>query len=174
MCWVGYKYNKRIADKNITVYKVIERKKSQNKTLYTGPFQCSFEYEIGKTYSTDIEEKYINGSMIRIEQGFHCFYEKAWVDCYSPCFYSIGYVYDLDPLCFELAATYVQVIVKCIIPKGAIYYVNKHGIVVAEKLILKEDLGFPRGFKGFAKDYEKYSHKYGNIEINGLWPNSKI
>lgn len=155
MCWIGNKCDKRIADKDITVYKVLQKSKAKipGEFLYRAPFRTEFRYVIGGKYSKAIKEKIIDNNLITIESGLHCFEQYAYVICndYKTIYVSMSF--DDDRWSFEATKSgYTPVIVKCIIPKGTIYYKNIHKEIVTEKLIIKEDLGTPIGFVGFLKD----------------------
>ena len=141
MCWLGSdaEAKGRIADKDITVYKVMVKRRIINKgwELFS-PFK-DMKYELYQRYESVIRPiKPLTTNII--EQGLHCYSE----DCYiastndSNMFVFHRYV-DTTSLGSYYAFGDAQYPVLCegVIPKGTKYYINDGGEIVTEKLILE-------------------------------------
>lgn len=119
----------QIADKDIVSYKVVN---SDLKSQY-----YNFQYEIGKTYnkvwSKDFvkyceEEDTIGGN------AFHSSLDKnsaIWL--YGDCSYCDPVDGDKIPLLGT-----GQILLKCIIPAGTIYFKGYFSEIASEKIIIKE------------------------------------
>ena len=138
MCWTGYRDCKQIAKKDIPCKKII----AYNKVFrtYTSWFTRNIDYSIGKTYSETIMVYNRTGAswcrdIVDIREGLHCFDDRLeskekWVDVFRHII--IG-SYSFESTQF---ATVMPVLVDCIIPKGATYYVNVRGEIVTNQLKL--------------------------------------
>lgn len=105
-------YTHKVAKEDIVCYKVVLRYESEGKPRWVSLYQ-KFIYEQGELY----EEKF-SDSLLQTFDGLCC------LKCYVYHSYS-----DLRGIeVCELGCLYVHraVLVKCIIPKGAIYWVNEH------------------------------------------------
>ena len=153
MCWYGKLSDKKIAEKDITVYKVLEKRENDNgKMCYWGPFQYLYGYAIGHKYkeiikvSTLYYEDGINNDRIIINNGLHCFSENAYVKAFNrPYYFEIGPNREKTNIGKGtwLFKKHINVICKCTIPKGSTYYINNNNEIVTSALIVEEDLGTP-------------------------------
>lgn len=115
MCLVVSKLAyKRVALKDITVYKQISSFEDEDNVYYVTPYRHA-EINIGETYDSDITKYGRN-----VERGLHsfvnitdCFDNSRWVD---KSFYSSSQrkVIEVKP-----------VLVECVIPRGSRYYKGK-------------------------------------------------
>lgn len=117
MCWVNIKLNKRIANKDITVYKIVIPKENGCTSLYK-----EFDYDFHKTYTELIHIDYAH-DVYYINEGFHS-YKSLEVAQYILAFIRIN------------RRECNGRIIRCIIPKGAIYYINNYKEVVSNKIII--------------------------------------
>lgn len=74
MCWANKKLNRQIADKDITVYKIVIPKDNGCISLYK-----AFCYDFHKIYTEFVNIDYCDG-WYSITKGFHSYesLEKAW------------------------------------------------------------------------------------------------
>lgn len=124
MCWLSYNNTPIIAKKDVVVYKFLKEKKNFfNIKKYYSPIYGNIKYKKNKLYDLgDLPYKVTgsNDNYVYIRSiGFHSFKDKQ---CVPSC----------DILYLNIVLT------KCIIPKGATYYVNKEGEVVSNQIIFKE------------------------------------
>lgn len=149
MCWIGSKFDERIANKDITVYKAVYRvKSSKEKAKYLAPFNMWFEYEIGKTYFQPMDGVSIGVYSYEIHNGLHCFSPEMWVERKFIYGFTVSrygnksekeHSWDFK----IISPKKIPVIMKCTIPQGTKYYQNSVGEIVTEKLIVEKDCGFP-------------------------------
>ena len=127
MCWEGYKSQRRVAEKDIEVYKI--------GLVQDNIFICEFQdyaYEKGVANKELIlkEEHHWLG-YITINEGYHS-YKRVSVK-YNSLLGSIKYIYRgyrIQPYSdglFHLATF--------IIPKGSIYYENLDGEIVSSNIL---------------------------------------
>jgi hypothetical protein len=101
-----------IAKEDITCYKVVNYREEKIVSEYK-----KFVYDIDKLYKLDEPLKEING---QIEKGFHS-YTKLRI--------AVGDKTDY------------QIVIKCIIPKGSVYFISDYyEEYVADAIIIKEIL----------------------------------
>lgn len=147
MCWIGTINNKRIAKRNITVYKVLNVRGTKNK-VYHAPFRDAFTYKLGHLYRTDFMGIKNYGCVdIEINEGFHCYSQNAYAALGTIIeglmrVYSSKRQYDVLH-CFSRKLSSKPVVVKCTIPKGSTYYINNKGEIVTDNIILDRELGTP-------------------------------
>lgn len=108
MCWISIKLDKKVAEHDITVYKIVLPCTRGTKSLF-----YKFWYLFNVTYRGTLDIKLV-GSEYCITEGFHSYNTKSQV-LFANQFY-------------------FKKIVKCILPKGAIYYVNDRGEVVSNQI----------------------------------------
>ena len=108
MCWKSKELDKKVAEHNITVYKIVLPCTRGTKSLF-----YKFWYLFNVTYRGTLAIK-LDGSEYRITEGFHSYKTKSQV-LFANQFY-------------------LKKIVKCILPKGAIYYVNNLGEIVSNQI----------------------------------------
>lgn len=124
MCWSSFHPIKKVAEKDIIVYKVLN---VSGKSYYKG-----FCYEKGKLYSLNKQLKITNLNYIK--EGFHSYSEGSSF-CWNIFFNTLivkspsGLIYENYPK---------GILVRCVVPKGSEYYVNKLGEVVSNKIIVYE------------------------------------
>ena len=145
MCWFSgskklSKY-RRIARKDVLVRKLVRVSENPNKVV---SYFTEFEYELGKTYY-DEELSILNGygscHYAGIFVGFNSYSteckitrkeqttvsgdkKKDEIEVYSPDGGDLVEYYELDNL----------LMIDCVIPKGATYYVNELGEYVSESI----------------------------------------
>jgi hypothetical protein len=144
MCWTGFLTDKKVAEKNITCYKIISQ--------YQGKYYAYYRvtpYEFNKLYEEPITPLKRNALTYShsVFEGLHCYSENVKIKYYYGCFivntanitqYTPNFPHFESNVRFNVLTFYMPIVVKCIIPKGTVYYENKHGDIVSEKLILKE------------------------------------
>ena len=135
MCLVTNQKTAIIAEKDITVYKILGKDLN---AIFT-----NFKYVIGKINETEIkhsekwyclgiiDEEYLNKKypprwrrhpdLICLGEGFHSFETEEIAKIVN------DYIYK-----------HVDNIFKCVIPKGSEYYINEVGFIVSNSLIIKE------------------------------------
>ena len=135
MCWNCYKSEclKPItAESDVKVFKIALKLDNHAAVPYymsgTGII-----YRVGLTYEAEIGSPGLTG---RISEGLHCYSQLQcgvtktqyrFIDVYNLTLHGNIAVYADDLI----------VILHCIIPKGATYYLNDIGEIVTEKLIVK-------------------------------------
>lgn len=123
MCLASNQCMAKVAKKDIECYKVVELYTEANEEQLTRPtmpeeffskFHC-FKYVLGKTYICDNFEKEVQRKII--EYGFHSYANLT--DAYSSCDCAMPRITtDL----YGRQAMKEEVLLKCIIPKGALYF----------------------------------------------------
>ena len=108
MCWISEKLDKKVAEHDITVYKIVLPCTRGTKSLF-----YKFWYLFNVTYRGTLAIKLV-GSEYCITEGFHSYKTKSQV-LFANQFY-------------------FKKIVKCVLPKGAIYYVNNLDEVVSNQI----------------------------------------
>lgn len=130
MCLITKWKKPEVAKKDIICFKIMRRIED----TITSPFKF-FEYELDKLYKTEMTEdpaggsydekdgkeliKYIDEGIpfIIIGEGFHAALTIERLGC-------IGFDY----------------VYKCIIPKNSLYYQDATGLIVANQIIIKEEV----------------------------------
>lgn len=153
MCWIGKTTDKKVAEKDIVVYKVLRQKEDDKSILYAPYFQ-SFKYELGREYHMD---KKINHSphytimdissisdIVSINQGFHCYNGKCKCCCRHDRHIDVASKSDTGLIAyFRDMCRYKLVISKGLIKKGTEYYENEYGEIVAESLLIEKLVELP-------------------------------
>jgi hypothetical protein len=136
MCWVGYIKDRKCALEDITVYKILEETNNLGDD-FTGLFSPvrGMKYEIGKTYTPNLRIKPFYNYVCdecSISIGLHCYSEDNKIIVSNDGDITVigGSRYAAH------GHTIIPIIVRCIIPKGTIYYINSSGEIVTEKLTL--------------------------------------
>ena len=136
MCLITTQKTALIAEKNITVYKVICKDLS-------AIFQ-EFKYDINVLYETKIkasEQWDVLG--VHDEWLFDNYPDNSWrrhpdLICLGEGFHSIK---DKENAFILKNQLYLSVIVfKCVIPKGSEYYIDASGLIISNKIILKKQI----------------------------------
>jgi hypothetical protein len=151
MCWYGKLLSKQVAKKDIHCKKVIAY---NPKDKYYFPYYVIYgdirRYEIGKTYTSNLEIRNIRMSHVdllqhcHIEDGLHCY---SWdvtvvankVD--NSAFTITAKTGGIAYYSFDEPQLRYPILVDCIIPKGATYYENDYGEIVTNTLKLVKIIG---------------------------------
>lgn len=135
MCLITDQKEPKVAEQDITVYKILEG--------LTSPYNY-FHYELGKLYETEIEEddewccfdakdaEYLTSNFEDWERG-----RNGKLQCFGAGFHSISSI--------DRAREFVRndgsmIIYEAIIPKGAQYYENGSQLAISNKLIIVKEL----------------------------------
>lgn len=147
MCWTGKRFFERmprIALRDIEVYKVLGK---DGKSPCQG-YQYEFNQET-KQISLKSNKCILSGT-IEIEYGYHSYSKKC--KFVKLIFISTAHITVLSKKRKEKTNTIIgsffdnnKVIYKAIIPKGTIYYQNRDGEYVSEKIIVTDELVKPNG-----------------------------
>jgi len=117
---------KKIAEKDIVCYKVVDIKIFSDKEVIKGMWH-EFIYKLHKTYEEP--KPFKRGcNKIEIETGFHSYADIKNTIYYVKNSYVVNEYYDPKLIKTQQAKTNIflsTVIVKCVIPKGAEYYYNE-------------------------------------------------
>lgn len=146
MCWTGKRFFERmprIALRDIEVYKVLTK---EGKSPYQD-YQYEFNQETKQIFLKS--NKCISGT-INIYEGYHSYSKKCR---FVKSFYdNTTYITVFSQKKKENLNTFIsglsyinKVIYKAIIPKGTIYYQNRDGEYVSEKIIVTDELVKPNG-----------------------------
>ena len=108
MCWISTELDKKVAEHDITVYKIVLPNIRGVKSLF-----YKFWYLFNMTYRGTFNIK-LDGSEYCITEGFHSYKTKSQV-LFANKFY-------------------FKKIVKCILPKGTIYYINNNNEIVSNQI----------------------------------------
>ena len=164
MCLYTLHKEPKIADKDITCYKVLEiwnpewdiesgRKRKSKKTVLRSYYHPDFKWNVDKRYRSklEIEPNILNSYDIfryLVTEGFHSYQtlDSAKEFCKSTA---------MEPC----------VIVRCIIPKGAKYcegmHSDKQDGYSSNQIIMKEIVDFKELYPDF--DSDKYPYKQGQL-----------
>lgn len=149
MCWTGKRFFERmprIALRDIEVYKVLTKEGES-------PYQ-DYQYEFNQeTKQISLKSnKCILSGTIEIKYGYHSYSKKCRFvkSFYDNTTYTYITVFPKkrkeNPNTFISGLSYNnKVIYKAIIPKGTIYYQNRDGEYVSEKIIVTDELVKPNG-----------------------------
>ena len=135
MCWTGKLSDKKIAEDDISVYKILSKNIDWE---LVAPYQRT-KYNLHKLYS--VSEFGMRGvcfthNEIEIREGFHSFNSncKVWgASTVTAIVSAKGVGMDL-----EISGRISDLLLpaKCIIPKGSEYYENDFGEIVSNKIII--------------------------------------
>ncbi len=146
MCWIGEKSDKRIAKKDVKVFKILywdERNACYHPPFYPENYRRGQAYRVSYLGKTSRE----NGFGLRIDYGFHCYSEHH---CLREERLSDMVVKELNGRVIEyyekgrrefwnyLPAKFV----RCIIPVGTTYYENKSGEIVTPTIKIIGDIEY--------------------------------
>lgn len=132
MCLITDQKRAFIAEKDITVYKLLE---GNMLSPYT-----NFTYEVGKLYKTTIKRE-LEEDRCCFDRRDHYDISKKWPNWPNDSSlkaFGRGFHAALkkERLMSNDVDTYYGDIYKCIIPKGSKYYVNISGLVVSNQIIV--------------------------------------
>ena len=105
-------YTHKVAEEDIVCYKVVLRYGSEGKPRWLSLYQA-FIYEQGELY-----EENFSDSLLAAFDG------QPWLKGYV--YHSYNDLYGLDINEISWLYAHHAILVKCVIPKGAIYWVNEH------------------------------------------------
>ena len=147
MCWIGTKTDKKIADRDIPVSKIVYKKNNEFYSVYH-----HFKYELNKVYKTDLTccDCWANSEYVTISIGFHCWKANTNIPTLTNTYYIISsnwtgnckYIGLISinakilPECYDIA------IIEGIIPKGSIYYINDMDDIVSESVMFTKQLKY--------------------------------
>lgn len=141
MCWESKKLKIKTAKKDIPVWKVVHA----NKDIY-GKYTnkcCSFykyfEYILKVRNTTQMSFDVLNTENIFIgKNGFHSYSNKVKYTIHE----NNNILVYINKLFFDYTICYYfrcnPTIVKCHIPKGSKYAINKHGEIISNDIVLDE------------------------------------
>ena len=134
MCWTCKKPIKRIAKKDIEVFKIVYVDADSIVSAIR-----NFTYELGKKYTSELEEPNVFDAFFVINVGLHSYSNKCTItnkvneyNIYGPSRKSRCDYHKWLQICGSMY--YAQKLV-CIIPKEAAYYINNIGEIVSNQLI---------------------------------------
>ena len=135
MCLVTTQKTALITEKNITVYKVM------NKEL-SAIFKI-FKYELNHLYETEIKESEEWATLGILEKWLDDYPDNSWrrhpdLICLGQGFHSIKKIRNARILKNYLHIN--TVIFKCVIPKGSEYYIDAEGFMISNKIIIKKEI----------------------------------
>ena len=115
-------FKPRVAQEDIPVYKVVEKYGEGFCSLY-----YKYHYEIGNEYSIRAMNLTFEIETMKIEDAFHSYSTECWMDLNGRSL-DIRSISGQRVIC-SLEKRYLDNIYKlnCVIPKGATYYLNRHG-----------------------------------------------
>lgn len=108
MCWKSTELDKNVAEHDITVYKIVLPNTRGIKSLF-----YKFWYLFNVTYRGTLNIKLVDSEYC-ITEGFHSYKTKSQV--------------------LFVNQFYFKKIVKCILPKGTIYYINNNDEIVSNQI----------------------------------------
>jgi hypothetical protein len=136
MCWNGDN-RPIVSKKDIPVFKIGLQKKSSKKIYSYFQFM---EYELGMTYKSNINiidyDRWFRPDFISILEGLHSYSMDVDVVKYGGLYIKTvikrnGNDKLLERYSINKIDEYNLVIMDCIVPKGATYYINEDGEVVS-------------------------------------------
>lgn len=122
----------RIATKNIKVQKLFIHIKDK----FISPYM-EFEYERGVVYKSKLRFNYTPYGLY-IDKGLHSYTNETKITVVNhvdSCYCSLS-LNDMNYSLFAFDKNNDVCIRECIIPKGSIYFMNKEGEIVSNKLKL--------------------------------------
>lgn len=126
MCWISKECIKQIAEEDIPVFKIVNCNKTS--VFKNFLYEENTKYDLGK--EIDVHEGVIVNFLIN--EGFHSYCKKCKIeitDIESKEFFRV-----VDLLGTVLLGHKSLLILECLIPKGATYYINEKGECVSDKL----------------------------------------
>lgn len=130
MCWVGtndIELTPKIANDNVPVEKIV----TVGTNIYNEEcwYSAYFDklYELDKTYKTT--NMFLGGHII--EEGFHSY--KGVRIIIDRELEGIR-IYSKDGVKLDSWDIHDKAIMSCVIPKGSVYYENKHGEIVSDAI----------------------------------------
>lgn len=165
MCLYTTQKEPKIAEKDITCYKVLEicnpewnlessRKRKSEKPVLMSYFHSDFKWNMDKRYRSKL--------VIIQRHIVTCFDSKNYL--VSNAFHSYQTLDTAKSFC-KSSLILPGVIVRCIIPKGAKYCEGMHSDgsdgYASNQIIMKEIVGFKELYPDF--DFDKYPYKQGQL-----------
>ena len=121
MCFIVKKLERKIAKKNISCYKILEKRNFGNRFLCS-PYY-NFHWKLGVEESTYLENLDQYDIVFQINEGFHSYITKKKA---------------IDKKTIMLCND-ISFVFKAIIPKGAEYYENEFEYV-SNKLVIEKEV----------------------------------
>lgn len=135
MCWLGNINDKKFANEDVTVYKILAKKVNGK---YIAPIMGK-EYKIGERYKTSLRPKESPRTQVsEINEGFHSFNKECiafFNDYRQVVVCRVDGTYLTTIRCSECTNA---VVAKCTIPRGSTYYENRWGNIVSDSLIVND------------------------------------
>lgn len=135
MCWVGFKVQKKVADKDIEVYKIVSNANKQScKSIIMG-----FDYTVNTPYYIPTIEYEVFGfryKVVNIKKAYHSYTGIHFIcdsSFYNRAIRSKGMLVGKRQISVPFENE--GYIATFVIPKGATYIINTHGEVVSDKII---------------------------------------
>lgn len=129
MCWTNKKAEKKIANKDIEVFKIGHFRDNMFCSLFLG-----FYYQLNQLYSTNIHIKVGINNKIEGTQGFHSYNSSIVKLEVRPCAWYIYFRAIMLDCCF-ISNNFIKA--ECIIPKGSEYYENNMGEIISNQIVIK-------------------------------------
>ena len=125
MCLFPLHDRPKVAKKDIVCYKIVQ-KSSTKKNEMISMYQ-KFEYKLNVLYTSDLDIPIIDDNCLVavINKGIHAYEEKRALN--NELIYIRAFIIDALPI-------------KCIIPKGSLYYKGANDEIVSNQMILVEIL----------------------------------
>ena len=154
MCWKGSTQQRKVADKDIEVYKVMYKYQDKYLPYYK---YSEFHYEPGTLYTQELiplSISFYSPDLCDIKIGFHSYSHKSTIPMItnSNCIRIStprgtliaeyrGYsseTMDIYPTwyCGKIEVNREIHIVMCVIPQGATYYENGQGEIVSNRIVV--------------------------------------
>lgn len=129
MCWNGHSGQKKVAEKDIEVYKIGVK---ANKAIFTPYFITKFSYIAGIKNTTDP-----NFNISHINEGFHGYINIALTITVVTPVSVVIQKNTKDKSVISIYPTNNELLYlgKFIVPKGAIYCVNESNEIVSNQII---------------------------------------
>lgn len=146
MCWKSNeKKASQIAGEDILVYKIMLRN-PDSKMFWSLYYKMG--YELGKVYTTCIDDPLYAKNIMTIRKGFYSYDDKKTEISEGPNSWHINpkdnkYGFLDIVVCPSdfLDNEYKELVaVECIIPKGACYYENELGEIVSDRIMVTSNI----------------------------------
>jgi hypothetical protein len=162
MCWKGKGTDRHVSKEDIKVFKVLYVLPNWDKELLAPIYP--FVYHLNELYESELDVKRVillnSQDNTLIDKGLHCyssdlcFWQKTLPNVIyilrktytkrCPALYSYRitdnrtFQFQKNPAAIMVKKGRVAAIVEGVIPSNTTYWINEHGEIVTEKLILKE------------------------------------
>ena len=137
MCWNGYRIQRRVAEKDIEVYKIVIRanKRSCVSIIKNFNYTANILYKISTLECDETARRY---GTLKIEKAYHSYTGVQFV-CNS-AFHIVNGIYKCKRIIRGNRRMFVpfendSYIATFIIPKGTVYTINSYGEIVSNKIM---------------------------------------